>query len=120
MSTLNLDAASRLDIICRKGDTFSMNLNLSNASGTVVNASAYTYKMEVRDTDTATGTVIASGVFTISGNASGVVSVSAAASSMASVSGGLYVYDLQATATGTSVVQTWIYGTFKVNEDVTV
>jgi len=32
----------------------------------------------------------------------------------------LYVYDLQATATGTSVVQTWIYGTFKVNEDVTV
>jgi len=62
MSTLNLDAASRLDIICRKGDTFSMNLNLSNASGTVVNASAYSYKMEVRDTDTATGTVIASGV----------------------------------------------------------
>lgn len=120
MSTLNLDAAKRLDIICRKGDTFKMTLNVTDASGSVVNLNAYTYKMEVRDSDTATGTVIASGSFTISGTASGLLTVTADASATSGTSGGLYVYDLQTTATGTSFVQTWIYGTFKINEDVTV
>ena len=35
---------------------------------------------------------------------------------MSGVSGGLYVYDLQSDNGGT--IKTWVYGLFKVNEDV--
>lgn len=123
MSTLQLDQAQRVDIVCRRGDTFKMVLNVTSSNGAPVNVtpvSSFNYKMEVRETDTATGTVIASGSFTFSGTASGVLTVTVSSTVMANVDSGLYVYDLQTTRVSDSFVQTWIYGTFKVNEDVTV
>ncbi len=36
-----------------------------------------------------------------------------------SIKGGNYVYDLQATQTGTGNVGTWLKGMFIVNDDVT-
>lgn len=123
MSTLQLDQAQRVDIVCRRGDTFKMVLNVTSSNGAPVNvtpATSFNYKMEVRETDTATGTVIASGSFTFSGTVSGVLTVTVSSTVMANVDSGLYVYDLQTTRVSDSFVQTWIYGTFKVNEDVTV
>ena len=123
MSTLQLDQAQRVDIVCRRGDTFKMVLNVTSSTGAPVNVtpvSSFNYKMEVRETDTATGTVIASGSFTFSGTASGVLTVTVSSTVMAAVDSGLYVYDLQTTRLSDSFVQTWIYGTFKINEDVTV
>ena len=123
MSTLQLDQAQRVDIVCRRGDTFKMVLNVTSSTGAPVNvtpATSFNYKMEVRETDTATGTVIASGDFTFSGTASGVLTVTVSSTVMAVVDSGLYVYDLQTTRVSDSFVQTWIYGTFKINEDVTV
>ena len=124
MSTLRLDQAQRVDIVCRRGDTFKMVLNVRDSSGAVVNVSgsAFTYKMEVRETDTATGTVIPTSAtgFVFAGNASGVLNVTVTSTTMAAVNSGLYVYDLQATRVSDSFVQTWLYGTFLVNEDVTV
>ena len=100
-----------------------MVLNVTSSSGTPLNVTpggAFNYKMEVRETDTATGTVIASGSFSFSGTVSGVLTVTVSGSTMATVDSGLYVYDLQTTRLFDNFIQTWIYGTFKVNEDVTV
>jgi len=125
MSTLRLDQSQRVDIVCRRGDTFKMVLNVRDSSGAVVNVSgsAFTYRMEVRETDTATGTAViptnATG-FVFAGNASGVLNVTVSSTTMAAVNSGLYVYDLQATRVSDSFVQTWLYGTFLINEDVTI
>lgn len=123
MSTLQIDQAQRVDIVCRRGDTFKMVLNVTSSTGAPVNvtpATSFNYKMEVRETDTATGTIIASGSFVFSGTVSGVLTVTVSSTVMAAVDSGLYVYDLQTTRVSDSFVQTWIYGTFKINEDVTV
>ena len=117
-STINLDTASRLDVICRRGDTFNLVLDFNKGmpdSG---------WKMEVREYDTDdTGTpTIANTDLTISvgdgAEADSKITIKAAASTMADVSSGLYVYDLQNTSNND--VKTYLYGTFKVNEDVTI
>lgn len=124
MSTLRLDQAQRVDIVCRRGDTFKMVVNVRDSSGSVVNVSgsAFSYKMEVRETDTATGTVIPTNAtgFVFAGNASGVLTVTVSSTTMAAVNSGLYVYDLQTTRLSDNFIQTWLYGTFLINEDVTI
>ena len=113
-NTINLDTASRLDIICRRGDTFYMVLDFGT---TTVPSDGW--KMEVResDTDNATGTSI----LTFSGSeialSGSKLTIQKTATAM-DVTSGLYVYDLQ--STGFTTTKTYLYGTFKVNEDVTL
>lgn len=115
-NAVNLDTSNRLDITCRKGDTFRLILTLTDSAGSSLDATTYDFKMEVRNSDTATNTVVASGDVSYI-KASGQLTVIIDESNM-SMDGGLYVYDLQATKSGD--VQTWLHGLFKVNEDVTV
>ncbi len=49
MAAINLDTAARLDITCRKGDTFSLELDF----GQTIPGKAWT--MHVRETDTSEG-----------------------------------------------------------------
>ena len=79
---------------------------------------SYTFKMEVRDSDTDADTVVASTDVTYDKDTSGTLIVKIADTNM-TMDGGLYVYDLQATDPN-NVVSTWLHGLFKVNEDVTV
>lgn len=118
MSAVNLDVAKRLDITCRKGDTFSLTINVTDSNGDAVDLSSYAFKMEVRPTDTSATVTIADTDITASGTAGGVLTVTIASSIMAAVDSGLYSYDLQTIASG--VTQTWLYGVLQVNEDVTV
>ena len=50
MSKVNLDVADRLDITCRKGDTFELSLTLKDSAGTALPlvTDEYTFLMEVR------------------------------------------------------------------------
>ena len=74
--------------------------------------------MEVRtSTDDEGSPVIASANITDTKDDSGNLNLTITATNM-NVSAGTYVYDLQATLSG--VVTTWLYGTFTVNEDVTI
>lgn len=57
MSKVSLDVAQRLDITCRKGDTFNLVINVSDSAGSPVNLSSYTFEMEIRQTDTSTVTI---------------------------------------------------------------
>lgn len=117
-SQVQLDVAKRLDITCRKGDTFNLVINVTDSAGTAVDLSTYSFKMQVKETDTSSTNVISNDDITITGTAAGVLTVNIPSTVMTSVSGGLYAYDLQTINAG--VTQTWLTGVLKVNEDVTV
>lgn len=156
--TINLDTSQRVDIICRKGDTFELSLTLKdNASppASVVNKDD-SFKMEVRvsdDSNIAYGSgdgdsndnIILSTLDDTSGAtkkidvkdssntalpysdsstdviADGVVRFSVTPAIMATRPAGTYVYDIEMTdSSESSKVTTLIYGTFKINEDVSV
>jgi hypothetical protein len=115
-TTINLDNSTRVDITCRRGDTFTLEFTFSGDDGSALDLTTYTWKMDVKETDTSSGDIIADNSFTYSGTAQGVLTITATAATMASAVGGLYVYDLQSTQAG--AVKTWVYGLFKINEDV--
>jgi len=115
-TSINLDNSTRVDITCRKGDTFRIEFTFSDDAGDPIDLTGYSWKMDVKETDTSSGDIIADSDFSYSGNTDGELEITASATTMSSVSGGLYVYDLQSNNGGT--VKTWIYGIFKINEDV--
>lgn len=115
-NTVNLDNAQRVDIICRKGDTFSIELNFYDPNGDPLDLTGYSWKMEVSESDTSPTPILDYNDFTYSGNSSGVLYVTATANTMLTIDGGMYIYGLQSNDAG--VVKTWLYGLFTVNEDV--
>jgi len=121
MASVNLDISSRLDITCRKNDTFSLDLDIKDASGTALPLTSYTFSMEVRSStdDEGTAVIAASAITFPTADADGNLTIKIEASDMG-VSAGVYVYDLQATLDSPSTVTTWLYGTFTVNEDITI
>jgi len=115
-SVVNLDNAQRVDIICRKGDTFSIEIDFYDANDNPIDLTAYTWKMDVSESDTSPTPVLNDTDFSYNGNSSGKLYVTATANTMATIDGGLYVYGLQSNDSGT--VKTWLYGLFTVNEDI--
>ena len=127
MAAINLDTAARLDITCRKGDTFFLELDFGQGIPTTG------WLMHVRKTDTSEGVdnieipddQIA---FAISDNSSGVtnaqLSILIPFGAMEDIESGMFVYDIQNTSKvallGGQSVKTYLFGIFKVNEDVTV
>ena len=119
MAAINLDTAARLDITCRKGDTFSLELDF----GQTIPSKSWT--MHVRETDTSEGEEIIIPeddiTFTVSENSVGkftLLTISIPSSVMEDIESGIYVYDIQNFAKATGV-KTYVFGLFKVNEDVT-
>jgi hypothetical protein len=115
---INLDIANRVDITCRKGDTFELDIDIKDSAGVAIDLTSYTFKMEVRETDTSSDVIIFNSSFSFTGDASGNLTVTASAATMEAIDSGMYVYDLQSTYNG--VVKTWLYGLFIINEDITV
>ena len=122
MAVVNLDTATRLDIICRKGDTFSLTIDF-NATLTTAYPEDY-WKMQIRDSDDGTGgpnTTLPSTFSTTSSNFTVNIeelTISIPSSNTQNWNSGTYVYDLQ-TDDGSGGVRTWLYGTFTINEDIT-
>ena len=121
---INLDIANRVDITTRRGDTFVLELDFKDENGDVIDlSSGYEWMMQVRESDTSSGAILdgdstddLAADFGFVGDANGKLIISSPASTMAGVEGGIYVYDLQSSQGST--VTTWMYGIFKVNEDV--
>jgi hypothetical protein len=122
MAVVNLDTATRLDIICRKGDTFTLTIDFNTILTDDHPASQW--KMQVRDSDDGTGGPNTAPPNTFSTTESNFtvdvenLTIDIPPSSTASWNSGTYVYDLQ-TDDGAGGVKTWLYGTFTVNEDIT-
>jgi len=115
MAVLNLDIAQRLDIICRKGDTFEFSFDVGDALSDVIG----TWTMEVRpteDDDAVGGSLLSLSAQNLTG---GVITLTGTNTQMAGLNAGLFVYDIQLKDTGNSTTKTYLYGTFKVNDDIT-
>lgn len=114
--TLNLDTATRVDITCRKGDSFRMEIDFQETQ------TLTGWKMQVRthDTDDTTNPFLESFGFALEDNNDGVTDavlvVTKSAADM-NITSGLYVYDIQQADTTT---KTHLYGVFKINEDITL
>ena len=172
---INLDRSQRVDITCKRGDTFNLNLELKDSEGNPLRlgedqetidpavpdlSEKYYYTLEVREADTddaLASSPAANGYLlkingTVSTTSIGLITFSAthedmgaaldtsdnqqADSDITGLSAGLYVYDIQqkivdlggdnqvggadAAADSISSIETLLYGTFKVIEDVTV
>lgn len=137
---VNLDVSEKLDITCRRGDTFSITLTLKDSSGDLIELDTlgYEFLMDVKTNPiqtrgkTAKREVIASSALSKSESKvadkltngfeftditdSGTVKVTASADVMSDFPLGVYVYDIQQKVGG--VVTTILRGSFKVNEDI--
>ena len=137
-NSINLDTAERLDITCRRGDSFALDLDVTDSSGDALDMTGCNFIMEVRTSDTINTEDLTNSAIILStedsGNSNnklithtdvsddleaGDVVFSVTASNMKGVGGGAYVYDIQA-VDSTGKVTTWLYGAFIVNEDVSV
>jgi|TARA_R100000482_G_C5075801_1_gene123589 hypothetical protein len=54
-SKINLDTSTRLDIVCRRGDTFSLELTIKNSSNEKINITEDRFSFQVRTKATADG-----------------------------------------------------------------
>lgn len=123
-TSINLDIANRVDITTRRGDTFTLELTFNDEDGVAIDlSSGYEWMMQVREADTSTTALLdgdsnddLANDFGFTGNNNGLLTITASSTVMAGIEGGIYVYDLQSSQ-GATVI-TWMYGIFKVNEDV--
>lgn len=114
MAVLNLDTSQRLDIICRRGDTFEFSFDVGDVA---LAGGVGDWQMHVRPTEydesdppklQASDDVVGS-----------VITITISSSDMGEIDSGLYVYDIQFVG-GANQVKTYLHGTFKVNEDITI
>jgi len=122
---INLDTSERVDITCRKGDTFSLRLTITNADDTVGFTAGDVFLMEVRNSDTGnpvanTSDPVVTFVITVTADSDDVtakyIDLTLAATTMKTMPSGLYAYDIEQKSS--AVVTTLIYGTVRVIEDV--
>jgi hypothetical protein len=143
---VSLDNADKLDIVCKKGDTFKLNLKLKDSDGVPIELSTlgYTFVMQVREKSIVTtfpveivtkGNVIISSPDAIETqnvngtqstnksfdpitvDDSGNVLISASHNVMKEITPGKYVYDIQSVVAGE--YKTILRGAFIVNTDIT-
>jgi len=117
----NLDIAQRLDITCRKGDTFELVITIKDSTGTALDLTSYgDFEIDVRPTDDDSATPILSFLFSdFAATALGTLTATKSFSDMEAVEAGTFVYDLQATDGG-NIRTTWFYGLFTIIDDVTL
>jgi len=121
-TTINLDTSQRVDIVCKRGDTFSLRLTLTdNATPPAASfESDDTFLMQVRDSDNNDDTTeLSTSPTTPDPTSQTYIDFTFSAAQMKAINAGLYVYDIQQ-KTNEGVVTTLIYGTLKVNEDVSI
>lgn len=121
MAVVNLDTAARLDIICRKGDSFSLAVEFDSAlpdDSDSTDNDVWTLTVK-KSTDAESAE---SAVFTVGVNTSDdkKLDITSTSTQMASIDAGLYVYDVQfSDGEDPPAITTYLYGTFEVREDVT-
>ena len=130
---VNLDVSEKLDITCRKGDTFSLTVTLKDSAGVAIPlvTNGYSFLMQVWNSgrkgaspaigSNNLGRKVDNSFETFVIDNSGNLTITATASTMRKVRAGKYVYDLQSvlpTSSGVDTHSTVLKGSFVVNEDI--
>lgn len=117
MAVVNLDTAARLDIICRKGDSFSLTVEFDTEIPEQSLPGKF-WKLHVQETDTSESQIVTGFTFVRDSETNKKLTITATGNVL-DVTSGLYVYDLQHEDSSTGFRKTYLYGTFRINEDVT-
>jgi hypothetical protein len=137
-SKVNLDESTRLDITCKRGDTFTLTVTLKDSAGTALPLATDNYRfiVQVRENllpnETGKGGLIlgtsdvgvkaANNFEPVSVDDSGNATIQASALTMRSIASGKYSYDIQyikpSTTGGLDIHKTILFGSFVVNEDI--
>ncbi len=147
-SKVNLDESSKLDITCKRGDTFSLTITLKDSSGTALplTTDKYRFIVQVRQPATSVGGRSSRGkgglilgtqdigdkavdragsennFEPVAVDDSGNATIQASAKVMRSIPSGSYVYDIQyikpSTTGGLDTHRTVLFGNFVVKEDI--
>lgn len=118
MASTNLVLKVSLDITCMRRDTFTLDMDWTDSNDNPIDLTAYTFKAQVKQTQTASSALLTFSDSDFTKDASGNLTMTKAAADM-SISAGNYFWDLQATTTATSAVETWAGGLFIVQQDIT-
>jgi hypothetical protein len=137
-SKVNLDESTRLDITCKRGDTFSLTVTLKDSAGVALplDTDNYRFIVQVRENllpnEAGKGNLIlgtsnvgvkATNNFEpVTVDDSGNATIQASALTMRSIASGKYSYDIQyikpSTTGGLDIHKTILFGSFVVNEDI--
>lgn len=117
MAVVNLDTAARLDIICRKGDSFSLTVEFDTEIPAHQPPTSM-WKLHVQETDTSESQIVSTFGFARDSENTKKLTITATGDNL-DVASGLYVYDLQHESLADGTRKTYLYGTFRINEDVT-
>jgi len=137
MSNVSVDISQQLNITCRKGDTFVLDLTITASDGSAINMTGYGGALLVKDnqgtsilsffTNLATNRTIDDtynssnhGLITMAyaGGSNNVVRFTASSTLMAAVESGTYVYDFAVQYGSDNIITTYTKGNFIVNADV--
>jgi hypothetical protein len=118
MAKVNVDPGLRLDITCRRGDTFILNTYVNDLDGNPIDTTQFTFKTEVRAYPGSDDIIITDDLFSYETGVDGMLRITVPAADM-EVDAGVYAYDVQATDDVSFIVMTWLYGMFTVNQDIT-
>jgi len=117
MASVNLDIAQQLDITCRRGDTFKLTMNITDSSNQAVDVTQYSFRMELKKNFSSEPITTFENQDFLK-NSDGTLIVLKAATDM-NFASGVYIYDIEAIKLLDSTVQTWITGSFVLNENIT-
>lgn len=124
MAKVNLDIAPRLDIVCKRGDSFKLVVDFQTPMPTT--DTDYILKV-AEDSESAPLAGVTFTYAVTNGEASNSKLTITTTADIMDIEPGLYVYDLQVEDTAQEVFQqvasanyeaTLLYGTFRVNDDV--
>tara|TARA_R100001440_G_scaffold12686_2_gene22457 strand:- start:565 stop:1014 length:450 start_codon:yes stop_codon:yes gene_type:complete len=135
---VNLDQSTRLDITCKRGDTFSLTVTLKDTAGTALalDTDKYRFLIQVRENleenQTSKGSLVLgtsnvglrsdNNFEPVSVDDNGNATIQASALTMRSIPSGKYSYDIQYIkpniSGGLDTHRTILFGSFIVNEDI--
>ena len=141
MASVSVDIAQTLNITCRRGDTFVLDVTITNSSGAALDVSGYGGVLLVKSQDGATAildfytniitnptnrtvddTYNAStdGLITMAhgGGSNNVIRFSCSAAIMAALTPGTYSYDFAVQYDASNIITTYLKGAFIVNADI--
>jgi hypothetical protein len=121
MAVVNLDTAARLDIICRKGDSFSLAVEFdSNLPDDSEGNNNDVWTLTIREAVDSEDASLENFTVDVNDSDPKKLDITNTSSNMAGINAGLYVYDVQYSDGETPPqITTYLYGTFEVREDVT-
>jgi len=126
---LNLDTSEEINVLVKRGDSLSFDITVKDTAGSAVDLTVYSFDMDVRTSTNPNSRAdvvlsTASGgknklLASVTGAGDGTLTVSASREAMQNIAPGTYIYDIAANHSTNATTETFFFGTFTVNKDVT-